>query len=288
MPDLLIVFSKRWKWILTITLAATIIALVFALLSPKKYLAVATALPVNSLVADRARMFNQNVQELYSEFGLPDELDRLEGTAALDTIFIAASEAFNLDDHYSIKKSSESFYNAVVRLKKNSKIKRSSYGELKVRVWDKDRNMAAALSNFLMEQIQTIHQRLQNQSNVSVLQKIKQEYASKQKEYLQLGQSFTNTIADTASVNFAAANKDLAKTRMMVLSEQLKQYQKMIGEYELAISANTPVLLVVENARPPIWADKPKVLQTVLFTFFGAFFFSFLLALFLERRKHSV
>src|SRR5678815_5332905 len=103
MPDLLLVLTKRWKLILSITLLATILALIFALLSPKKYLSVATALPVNSVTADKARLFNSNIEALYSEFGLPDELDRMEGTAKLDTIYIAASEKYHLNNHYSIK-----------------------------------------------------------------------------------------------------------------------------------------------------------------------------------------
>ncbi|MGZ3939284.1 MAG: Wzz/FepE/Etk N-terminal domain-containing protein, partial [Flavisolibacter sp.] len=96
MPDLLLVFSNRWKLVTAITLCATVLALIIAMLSPKKYLSTATALPVNSVTADKARIFNSNIEALYSDFGTPDELDRLEGTARLDTIFIAASEKFNL------------------------------------------------------------------------------------------------------------------------------------------------------------------------------------------------
>jgi LPS O-antigen subunit length determinant protein (WzzB/FepE family) len=77
MPDLLLVFAKRWKLIVLITALATIIALIAALLSPKKYLAIATALPANGMIADKARIFNQNIEALYSEFGTVDELDKL-------------------------------------------------------------------------------------------------------------------------------------------------------------------------------------------------------------------
>jgi uncharacterized protein involved in exopolysaccharide biosynthesis len=44
----------------------------------------------------------------------------------------------------------------------------------------------------------------------------------------------------------------------------------------------------VEPARPALYADRPKIAQTVLLGFFGAFIFSFLLALFLESRKAIV
>jgi hypothetical protein len=287
MPDLLLVFAKRWKFILIVTFSSVAIALLFALLSPKKYLSVATALPANSATADKARIFNSNIDVLYSDFGSPDELDRIEGTAALDTIFIAASKEFQLSEHYSMPTNGESSFKAAMHLKKNTRINRSSYGELKVKVWDTDRNMSATLSNFLMQKLQEIHQHLQNQNNISVLEKIKEEYALKQKEYLQLADSLSSKPVVTSSISFASAEKEIIKTKMIALAEQLQQYEKIMGEYQLAVTANSPVLLVIENARPPIWPDKPDILSTTLFTFFGSLLFSYLLALFIESRKFS-
>ena len=284
MPDLLFVFSKRWKLVTAITLCATAIAFIVALLSPSKYLSVATALPVNSVTADKARIFNSNVEALYSDFGTPDELDKLEGTARLDTIFIAAAEKFNLGEHYSYGNSNEGIYLAAVKLKKNSKIARSSYGELKVKIWDVDRILAANMANFLMQKIQELHQHLQNESNLLVLQKLKEQYAAKQTEYLQLADS----LGAQPNNGTVAARSDLLKARANGLSQQVQEYEKMIGEYQLAVTANAPVLLVVENARPSFWPDEPKVLVITLLVFFVAFIFSVVLALLMESRKRSL
>lgn len=287
MPDLVSVFFKRWKLIVGITFIAVVIALIFVLLSPKKYLSVATALPANSVTADKARIFNSNIEGLYSDVGSSDELDRIEGTAALDTIFIAASKEFHLNEHYSMPSTEEGSYNAAMFLKKSSRINRSGYGDLKVKVWDKDKNEAAYLANFLMQQLQALHQHLQNENNVAVLRKIKQEYALKQQEYLQLADSL-NEPDGTSSMNLLSAKKEIIKTRMAALEDQLKQFEKIIGEYQLAVNSDSPVLLIVENARPALTADKPDVLSTLLFTLFGALLFSYLLALFVESKKPSV
>jgi hypothetical protein len=284
MPDLLLTFSKRWKLIAVITLLATVVALIVALLVPKKYLSVATALPVNSVTADKARIFNANIEALYSDFGTPDELDRLEGTARLDTIFIAASERFNLGEHYSFGNSTEGTYLAAIRLKKNSKISRSSYGELKVKVWDVDKIEAAELANFLMERIQELHQHLQNQSNLVVLDKLKQQYAVKQREYLE----GSDSVEKWQGGSLAAPRSEMSKARLVALTDQLKQYENMIGEYQLAATVNSPVLLMVENARPALWPDEPKVLAITLFTFFTALISSFLLVLFIDSRNRSL
>jgi LPS O-antigen subunit length determinant protein (WzzB/FepE family) len=284
MPDLLLVLSKRWKMILSVTILATILALIFSLLSPKKYLSVATALPVNSVTADKSRIFNSNIEALYSDFGLPDELDRIEGTAQLDTIFIAASEQFDLNNYYSIKDAGEGTYKAAIRLKKNTKIYRSAYGELKIKTWDRDRKMSAEMANFLMQKLQELHQHLQNQSNVLALGKMKDQYTLKQKEYLQL----TDSLNSPTNAGLSSSTHEIIKSKLLAITPQLQQFERMITEYEFVVNSNSPVLLIVENARPALWPDKPKVLLTVLLTFFAALLFSYLIALFIENRNFSV
>lgn len=278
MPDLLNIFGKRWKLMLLLTALATLIAFFAALFSPKKYLSVATALPANPVMADKARLFNNNIEALYSDFGSPDELDKLEGTATLDTIFIAAAQQLNLVRHYSISSSNESLFKAAKYLKKNSNISRSGYGELKVKVWDKDRNTSAVIANFLLQKIQELHQHLLNQSNISALEILKKEYEGRQKQFLQL--------ADSSAMTMSAGEKEILRTKMNAVAGQLTDYENRIDQYQLAIKTNAPVLLVVENARAPLSADKPRIGQTTGFVFFGALVFSFLLALFIEGRKH--
>jgi len=276
MPDLIYVLTKRWKLVTSITLITVIVALIVALLSPKKYLGVATALPANSMIADKARIFNQNIRELYSDFGTVDELDKLEGTGKLDTLFLAAAETFSLDEHYKIGSSAESLYDAALKLKKNSKIARSGYGELKVKVWDTDKNLCAQLANFLMKKIEEIHQHLQDESNILVLAKIKGAFIQKQKEF--------NQVSDSS----ISPSPVIAKAKLALVTEQLQMYEKMIDEYQLAIATNAPVLLVVENARPALWPDRPRILQIALLSFFGAFIFSFFIAVFIESKKPLV
>ncbi|RYE37713.1 MAG: hypothetical protein EOP48_28265, partial [Sphingobacteriales bacterium] len=173
MPDLISVFGRWWKFILGITVLTGLVAYLVCLVTPKEYLAVATALPANSMTADRARIFNPNIEALYSEVGTADELDKLEGTAVLDTIYIATADSHNLAEHYGFGNGGESNYKAAVKLKKNSKIARSPYGELKVRVWDEDRNLAASMANDLMDRIERIHQDIQRKNNEIALEQIK-------------------------------------------------------------------------------------------------------------------
>ncbi|HEY0354606.1 MAG TPA: hypothetical protein VGC29_00300 [Flavisolibacter sp.] len=276
MPDLITVFEKRWKFILGLTVLAAAIALVATLLSPKKFLSVATALPANSLTADKARLFNSNIEALYSEFGTPDELDKLEGTAMLDTIYIAAVNDLGLASHYGISESGESSHKAVEKLKKNSKLSRSAYGELKVKVWDKDRNRAAEIANALMKNLQDLHRYLQNENNKAMLATLQKE---KEERLVQFRQA--NNRLDSV----AGAEVEVLSNLKSVKLEQLQELEKMIGQYQLAVNANPQVLLSVEQARPAVWHDKPKIWVTVLLSAFVAFASAFIMALFVESRK---
>jgi capsular polysaccharide biosynthesis protein len=277
MPDLLGIFERRWKFIVGFTILASLVTLVAALLSPKEYLATSTALPANSMTGDKARIYNQNIELLYSEFGTADELDRFEGSGALDTLFIATAIDHNLAAHYGIQESDESLYKAALKLKKNSRIQRSAYGELLVKVWDQNRNMSAALANSLMRKMQELHQHLQNATNINTLAKMKADLLQKQKEYRAVSDSSGN----------AGADAEIAKAKSTALLEQMQEEEKLIGQYSLAVESNPQVLLTVENARTPLWPDKPKVLETMVISFFVALIFSFLLVLFLDRRKQS-
>jgi tetratricopeptide (TPR) repeat protein len=278
MPDLLIILSRWWKFILGLTAGAVILAFIITLLLPKQYLSTATALPANSLVADKARILNANIEALYPEIGLPDELDKLEGTAALDTLFIAVANEFKLDEHYHIHASDESMDKAVLKLRKNSNISRTGYGELRIKVWDIDRNIAAAMANSFMSKLQALHQHLQNENNLVVLQRLKEAYASKEK----LFNSYSDSIVKTG------AAQELMAAQKATILEQLKQYQLAMDQYELAIKTNPPVLLTVEKARPAVWSDRPKIFQILVLTAIAAFLFSFLLAVSFESRNKKL
>jgi len=277
MPDLILVFSRRWKMIVLLALLAGIVAFIFTLASPTKYLSTATALPVNVMTNERARIFSENIQVLYSDFGTPDELDRVEGTAALDTIYFATAEELGLAEHYGINAGGETLINTALKLKKNSKIARSGYGELKIKVWDKNNEVAARAANTLLQKIQQLHQRLQNENNRLILERLQQDYEAKQNAY--------RNLSDSAA-SFSGAQAELWQAKKAAMLEQVQRYEDLINQYQITINANPQVLLTVETAKPSPWPDKPKVLPTILLSVFGAFAFAFLLALFLESRKN--
>ena len=289
MPDLLSVLFRRWRLILLLTVAATLVAYVACLLLPKLYLGKTTALPVNTLVNDKARIFNTNIEALYSEIGTADELDKLEGTAQLDTLFMAVAEAHHLPAHYHLDTSAgDVLEKAALTLRRNTDISRTGYGELQIKVWDKNNEIAASLANALLQTINAIHQRLQTENSRQVLQKLMEEFENLHRlrtETEATASEFrTGERAISDSNNHSSSLPDLA-AQQVSLNEQLQQYGKLIHEYELAVKTSPNAVLVVERARPSPWHDRPKTTQTVLLAFFASLLFSLLLAVFVESRK---
>ncbi len=265
MPDIFYLLSKWWKQVLAVVLLSLITAATINVLLPKKYLSVTTALPANSYLADKARIFNENIEALYSTMGTADELDMITGTGQLDTVYFAVTDQFDLSRHYTMSETGDAARNkAASLLKKNSKVMKSEYGELKVKVWNKDKKLAPQLANAVMDKIQEIHSQLQNSNNRSIL---------------------ASLIA--GSKKLKAHIDSTGDSKQQALVNQLQQYEKLIGEYQLMADSKPSALLIVERARTAGWPDKPKLLPVLLATGFLSLLFGLLVALVLERRKTS-
>jgi uncharacterized protein involved in exopolysaccharide biosynthesis len=267
MPDLLLVFSRWWRWIAAFTLLATLLAAIIAALLPKKYVSVATALPASSFGSDKGAVFNTNNQQLYSALGTPDDLDRIIGTARLDTVYMAAVDALNLAAHYGFGDENARDH-AVQKLKRHTAVNKSEWGELKLKVWDRDRNVAAQAANALLKALQQLHQDLQNKSNQVVLQKLKEAYTTLRGEDTSVKNSTPSTAVRTTQ------------------SSQAPVYEKLLSEYSLMVAANPPALLVVEAARPALYPDTFEKTASVVVTAFAALLFSVLLALYTEGKRN--
>ena len=277
MPDLLYLLSKWWKQIFFIVLLSVLVTGIIVFLKPKKYLSTATAVPASTVASDKARIFNENIESLYSDLGSSDDLDVIIGTGQLDTIYLAVTDQFNLYDHYKINGEGDAARRkAALLLKKNTRVLKSDYRELKIKVWDTDKNLAPQLANALMSKLQAIHQDIQNETNAATLSGLKTG--------MQKIKDSLNRIKSSMSF---MDNISTDTTGRIILMNQLQKYQQLISEYQLMVDSKSPSLLVVENARPAICADKPKRWEIIFATAILSLLFSFLVALVLEKRKIS-
>jgi len=226
---------------------------------------VATAVPASSFATDKSAVFNENIQALYSSLGTPDDLDRILGTANLDTVYLSATDQFNLFDHYKLTETgSDARTKAATVLRKNTKVMKSEYGELKVKVWDTDKNLAPQLANAILAKLQSIHRDLQGSGNEAAL---------------------AGLIKGKMKLALQRDSTSISPEQKTLISQQLEQYEKLIGEYQLMVDSKPPSLIVVENAKPAAWPDRPKRMQIMVATGVLSLFFALLAALLMERRK---
>jgi uncharacterized protein involved in exopolysaccharide biosynthesis len=235
-------------------------------------MATATALPASNTAADKAGIFNTTILTLYPSIGNTEDLDKIVGTARLDTLYLAVAAQYSLPRYYGLQDDDFALYHAAQQLKQNTRISKSEFGEIKISVWDADGSKAAQLANGLLQQLQLMHQQLQNMSNRLILQNIQKEY---------------NGLSNAENID-SAKNMQHDFATPALRQEQLQQYAKLMSEYRLMVQTNPPVLLVVEAARPPLYPDRPNVEQNVTIAFFASLFFSILLVIAIDGRSKDV
>ena len=274
MPDLFDLMRRWRKQIFLLIITTLIVTTAIVFLIPKRYLSVATALPASSYATDKTSVFSQNLQILYSTVGLPDDLDKMVGTAHLDTVYRFVIAQLGLTDHFGIRKTDGSAIpKAASILRKHTRVIKSDYGELRVKVWDVDRDLAAALANAIMEKIQQIHQDVQTVNNSIMLSKLNEEYANKKNEFEKLAGSSSLTEPEMFSIHKSS------------LLQQVQEYEKLINQYKLIVDAKPQALIIVERATPAFAPDQPKPLQIIVAAAILSFFFGLLTALILDRKK---
>jgi len=88
LTDIVSVIINKWKTILVIVFLALIVSAITLFITPKTYQAEVTAVIQNPLLADKAKVFNSNIQGLYSITGDNDDLDAVYSLSKLNIIFL--------------------------------------------------------------------------------------------------------------------------------------------------------------------------------------------------------
>ena len=279
MPDLLDLFFRWWKRILLLVIIAVIVAGIAIFFVPKKYLGVATALPAPAYASDKTAVFGQNLQELYSALGTPDELDNILGTAHLDTVYIAVAVKLNLQEHYAMGGDDfESIQKSAWLLKKRTRVIKTDYGELQVKAWDTDKYFAAVMANAIMEKLQQIYQDVQSANNEIMLSNINSELDNSKSEYQKLHDSISHT-------DVTGATAQLLSARQASVLQQVQEYEKIRNQYKLMVDARPQALIIIEKARPALKLDEPKPVRVIAITAVLSLFFGLLAAVILERKS---
>lgn len=255
MDELIARFRKHTRFLVLIVLLPVLTALILSVVLPKKYVSRSSILPVNSRLTDKGRFSGDEIAELYSAYGSGDDLDRLYATARSNSVMLKIVDSFNLSGYYKLKQKKNYAREAAARkLASESDIRKTEYGELQIRVWDKDSVMAASLCNAIVDRMDKVHKEMYLDFYAGTLQKLEQTYAQK----LSMARSVGTDQGKTDS--------------SLLLSEELSYYRKSIADFRMAMQNPPPTLMVLEKAYPQVKPDKPRLLLNVLAAFLVSLF----------------
>ncbi len=272
------VLQKNMRFIFLFTLFAMIIALATVMLVPQYFRSSAGIIAANPQLTDKSRLFNENIQGLYSYFGSGDDLDRIIGIADMDTTYKQLIHQFDLIQYYKLQGDSFPLLQrkAVLKLKKDISFQRTDQGQLRIICWTKDSRLSANIINALIAIVQRKLESIWLDNYQQAVSKLHTSIVATEQQYAALSDS----IAKVSS-----AQQVLLQKHLETLLDELSKYRKTAASFKLMGETVPPALYVVEEAVPSAKAERPDKLSAVLISGLAGFFFSILFLLLKDRRS---
>ena len=279
LESVIAVLQKRGKQIAVFVFVSLITATIAVLVSPKYYRSGALVVPANAALADKGRIFNGNIQNLYSFLGNGDDVEILFGIAKSDTVFYRLIDEFDLVNYYHSKGDNAGIKrkNTLKVLEKDLKIEKTEFNQLTISIYTKEAVLSANIVNATIDILQEIEQQMWKQVYQNSFNQLDRSDKDLENQYRLINDSISNTTV--------VYKKEMFETKRQLILEQLKQFQKSENELKLALATTPPTLYIIEKAFPSVSQDKPSLLPTLLAVFFISLIFAIIAALVFERKQ---
>jgi capsular polysaccharide biosynthesis protein len=277
LTDIIAVLQKRWKSIAVFVTVSMVIAAAILFFIPKQYQSTVIIVPGNPLLADKSRLFDQNIQILYGVLGNSDDVETISGIISLDTTYYQLIDTFKLVDYYAIR--AETFAAkrkaALKRLKKDLEVVKQEDRQLKISILTKDAGLSAAIVN---KAVAIAEQQLHNIWKENYQQNITNLKIAARKLAIQY-----RVLSDSAMHLNSNADKEIAEQTKKQLLDHLAENGKVEQELDLAVNGLPPVLYILEKGFPSVSADRPQYISSLFIVFLTSFVFGVFLILWNER-----
>ncbi|MFM9021883.1 MAG: hypothetical protein ACKOOA_11205 [Sediminibacterium sp.] len=285
-----IIIEKR-KFILLFTCIATLLTAILLYYTPKEYKSVATLTPINSLLADPARLFNNQIKDLYNLFGNGDDIERMESSADWNNLYAELVREFKLDIIFAtttttrFTDSTEKAYDSARRYHEAEEIleeklfaRPTDKGQLQLIAWTRFPDVSQQLVTAYAQKIEARIRAAWLHYYDTNLIALRHSLDSLEASFLQLDSQSSNT-------------NDAQLTLLQLQRESLKQLiasnRVTTGQWEQTKAALPGPLFIIDQPRADEFAYRPNYLLVMVGTFLGAFFFSIFLVLVQQRSKLS-
>jgi capsular polysaccharide biosynthesis protein len=267
--------QKRWKNILIFTVACVAIATVTVFVVPPYFRSAATVVSGNSALADKGRIFNPNIKDLYSYFGSGDDLDRIQGIADRQLTYLQLVDEFSLIDYYGLKGDSIAILRkkASLCLQKNISLKKTEEGQLQITAWTKDKNLSAALVNRLVSIVQETATEIWQKNYTAQITKFDSTIGVMQKDYVNTSDSIKG-----------APEKMENALKLKQLQNRMEDFGKIADEFKLASQSLPAVLYVIEPASPAPYAERPDKKAVIIIAALAGLIFGCMVVLVNDRK----
>lgn len=272
------VLQKHTRFIVLFTLFTMLVAFATVLLVPQYFRSSARIIAANPQLADKSRLFNDNIQGLYSYFGSGDDLDRIIGVADMDTTYQQLVDQFDLIHYYQLNNDSLPLLRrkAVLKLQKDISFQRTEQGQMRVVCWTKDRQLSADIINAMITIVQQKLESIWLNNYQEAVSKLNASILQNEQQYAALNDSISKA---------GPAQQTLLQKHMETLLEELSQYRKTAASFKLMGETAPRALYILEPAVPSAKTERPDKLNAILISGLAGFLFSILFLLLKDRRS---
>jgi uncharacterized protein involved in exopolysaccharide biosynthesis len=267
--DIMQLLKKSWRFCLSVSIISAMAASIVILLMKPQYKSSVTLLAGNPLLSDKARIFNQQIKDLYADFGNGDDIDRIQAFAETNSTLENVINK-NLELFVYYKSIDTNAISVVKYLRKDLTYIKTEKDQLIISCQLTDKVLAAKIVNDIVNQVELQAQQMMQNNKLLIIQKLDSTTNALKENYANLEKN---------NISIDPAKKTLIAAEQATIINQIDQIQKTNQEYKLALATQPNFIQVMEKAVPAIetsWPNKPLIIAVAAIL---GFVFSALLVL---------
>jgi capsular polysaccharide biosynthesis protein len=251
--DMMELLKKSWRFCLSVSIVAAMAASIIILFMKPQYKSSVTLLAGNPLLSDKARLFNQQIKDLYTDFGNGDDLDRIQAFAEMNSTLENVINK-NLELFVYYKSIDTNAISVIKSLRKDITYIKTEKDQLIISCELTDKILAAKIVNDIAEEAELQAQHLIQKNKQLVIQKLDSTAIALKENYGNLEKNSSSTDP---------AKKRLIAAEQATIINQIDQIQKTNQEYKLALATQPNFIQVMEKGVPAFeisWPNKPLII----------------------------
>ncbi|MEZ5006787.1 MAG: hypothetical protein R2728_11420 [Chitinophagales bacterium] len=285
MLELLTIIYK-WKWhIGIICVLAVLASVIFSgpKFMPPYYESFSIFYPSNPAATDRSTLFGEDAgNRQVSYFGTKSDVNRMLTIANSGGLMNHIIEKHDLVNHYNVNTDNPKHLFYVGReFQGNYEAIKTDKEAIQIRILDQDPEKASLMVNDVVSYINEVNNAILRDNKSRTITIFDKELKEKEAEIIELNtelKGLNNATQNSGRIQFV-------NSRIESLTEEINDLQKLYDQYKISADEGFASIYLIETAAPALTKSKPVRWMIVAFTGLGAFAFSVLLAIILEKFK---